>query len=103
MSEATTSRGHARQLGRVLGILDAMEPEGNEAVVVPDVRDALEDYAAGIAYETEPHTFQSLDAVEWRTLATFCDQLATRRHIDETARARQLADIAQARLQEVDQ
>jgi hypothetical protein len=102
MSRADTpvAKGHAAQLSRVLGILDAIDVDGNAAVVVADVREACQARAERIPYAVEPHDIVSVDAAEWRSLATFCDQLATRGLIDERARARQLADIAAAQLTE---
>jgi len=105
-TEAQTSKAHANQLGRVLGILDAMAEDvaGNELVVVKDVRDACENRAERIAYDVERQAFGSLDAAEYRTLATFCDQMATRglvRKPHSRKRAKTLAEIAGERAEGV--
>lgn len=99
-ADAPVAKGHATQLGRVLGILEAIDVDGNEAVVVADVHEACQARAERIPYDVEPHDIVSVDAAEWRSLATFCDQLATRGLIDDRDRARQLADIAAERVAE---
>jgi len=100
-TETSVSKAHADQLSRVLGILDAMDCEGNEAIVVADIRDAIENRAERIHWTVEAHDIQTVDDAELRTLATFCDQLATRALVKKghtKKRAKTLADIAAERI-----
>lgn len=97
-ADVPTAKHDANQFSRVLGILDALDLDGNEAIVVADVREAVERLADRNHYRTEPHDIVSVDAAEWTTLARFCDEMAVHGDVADRARARQLADVAEERL-----